>query len=108
MYKKVKAAYIDEEGRVVHYCNWDRLVRNDAGQQDVVDNPAPIDERVHLYKGVHNRMGQGGFNDLFYNVEGDEQREILFNKRRLDNELCNTWKTPDEDEQRRLRIKADE
>ena len=93
---------------MVAYCNWSKLVNNDAGQTDVIENPAVIDERVHLYKGVHNRMGQGDMNDYFYNVEADDQRDILFNERRLENEYNNTWKPPPEDEQRRQKIRQDE
>ena len=48
------------------YTNWSVYIG--ALTRDVTDHPAVIDERIHAYKGVHNRMGLGNINDKFHHL----------------------------------------
>lgn len=64
------------------------------------EDPAVVDERIHAYKGVHNRMGQGNINDKFHAVDvkdtvfGDD---AIFDVHKLPTELDRTWRMTKED-----------
>ena len=90
-YKKARAYTKSEDGSYTAYKKWNNFFgggnEQDVVHEDsnVVSNPGVIDERVHKYKGVLNRLNQGNINDPLHELERDFiHNENLFSREELE------------------------
>ena len=74
MYKKVKSFQKDPEtGQFKEYSNWKRLIaENHMPEDNITDYVGVIDERIHNYKGITNRLNFGYANDKFNEIADDK------------------------------------